>query len=77
LKYNLERIPRHEVEVCRNSTMDIMYSAQQSINQKNKKKDGKAAIKLEIATGAVAKTSRTRSISGTGESERDSMGSLF
>jgi hypothetical protein len=49
LKYHLAKILRHDVEVCDNTTPEIMRIAFDSLEAKDKKKDEKVARKAELS----------------------------
>jgi hypothetical protein len=61
LKYHLAQVLRHKVEICPNSTPEIIHIANQSLLDMGKKKDESETVRLELATGGVARSKAVRS----------------
>ena len=59
LKYHLAKLPGDDVELCSAVTPEIMRMALDAIHSKDRKREESAANRAELATGGVARTSRT------------------
>jgi hypothetical protein len=64
LKCHIAQISRHEVGICPKSTTEIIHIANQSLLEIGKKKEARQALRLELATRGVARTTtRSESLS--------------
>ena len=59
LKYHLKKLLGHDVGLCSAVTPEIMRMAHDAIHSKDRKREESAANRAELATGGVARTSRT------------------
>jgi len=72
LKCHLANILEHKVGIYEKSTLEIVHIANQSLNDMGRKREEREALRLELATNGVVRTSATTNLSGMSGSESPS-----
>jgi hypothetical protein len=69
LKYHLAKIPEHDIDVCGSTTQEIMRIAFDSLEAKDKKKNEKAARKVELSVRSSVTSTPEGQCSGRGSTD--------